>query len=574
MAAQSFSWRLWACLGLVCGCGPGAKVDPTEGTTGTETGTPDTEDLPTGDGTTLMMEGPNSVVIAENRAVDLLFVIDNSGSMGVAQARLSQAIGALVGVLEAPDTRADYRIGVTTTDSGNPRCPAATYKPEAGNLVLSSCVDRIDQAEFTFNSEDFSAACTDQCSKRDSDLSVLATATEVDQKQQPRKWVERIAGQLNVSGADAVEALQCYLPQGVAGCGFESHLESMYLALAAAMAKDSKNNYGFVRQAAQLAVVFVSDETDCSYNQGTKEIFTTNKVFWDDPVNDTAPTSGLCWRAGVACSGGPGVYSECHAENYDAAGSPGASDADAVLQPVSKYIDFLKAIEQQKQAIDEGQRVKVSLLTGVPPGYDMFAAEIGYEDSLDPEYQRNFGIGPGCLLGDPNLPGWGAVPPVRERELAEAFVDQPGEQRRLYSLCDADYSAALTEIGTEIAEAMAPACMPNCVRDTDPETAVLDPSCTLYEEHLLENTKVEIVPCVEMNGAWVPPNGATLCFAYLVDPNGASTPSGLDDMSPHCVLEGFNLEFSIVRTAAAPANTLISASCELSANKKLDCPKL
>jgi len=550
-------------------------MDPTEGTTGTESETADTGDLPTGDGTTLMMEGPSSVVIADNRAVDLLFVVDNSGSMALPQARLSQAIGALVGVFEAPDIRADYRIGVTTTDSGNPRCPAAVFKPEAGNLVLSSCLDRIEQGEFIFNSEDFSTACTDQCSKRDSDMSVLATATEVDEQEQPRRWVERIAGQLNISGADAVEALQCYLPQGVAGCGFESHLESMYLALAAAMATNSKNNYGFVRQAAQLAVVFVSDETDCSYNQSTKDIFTTNKVFWNDPVNDTAPTSGLCWRAGVACSGGPGVYSECHAENFDASASPGASDQDAVLQPVSKYVDFLKSIEQQKQEIDGDQRVKVSLLTGVPPGYDRFSAEIGYEDSLDPEYQMNFGIGPGCVLNDPKLPaGWGAVPPVRERELAEAFVDQPGEQRRLYSLCDADYSAALAEIGAEIADAIEPACMPNCVRDMDTGTAVLDPSCTLYEENVVENTQVEVVPCVEMNGAWAPPVGATLCFAYLLDPNGDSTPSGLDDMSPRCVLDGFNLEFAIVRTAAAPANTLIAASCELSPNKKLDCPNL
>jgi Mg-chelatase subunit ChlD len=32
------------------------------------------------------------VVIASNQEVDLLFVVDNSGSMAVAQARLAQAI--------------------------------------------------------------------------------------------------------------------------------------------------------------------------------------------------------------------------------------------------------------------------------------------------------------------------------------------------------------------------------------------------------------------------------------------------------------------------------------------------
>jgi hypothetical protein len=145
-------------------------------------------------------------------------------------------------------------------------------------------------------------------------------------------------------------------------------------------------------------VVIVSDETDCSYSPAFKEIFTTNKVFWNDP-QDPAPSSALCWRAGVACSGGPGVYSECHAENFDDGGNAGAADDQAVLQPVGKYVDFVKSIEQRKQDFDPQQRVKVSLVTGVPLGYEQFAAEIPYEDTPDENYQLNFGIGPGCVLG-------------------------------------------------------------------------------------------------------------------------------------------------------------------------------
>jgi hypothetical protein len=71
-----------------------------------------------------------------------LFVIDNSGSMAEEQALLSANFAAFIDVLEAPDVKANYRIGVTTTDAGNPRCPSAQYKPEGGKLVLSSCVDR------------------------------------------------------------------------------------------------------------------------------------------------------------------------------------------------------------------------------------------------------------------------------------------------------------------------------------------------------------------------------------------------------------------------------------------------
>jgi hypothetical protein len=214
----------------------------TDGTGMVDTGG---DELPTG-GDTEPEDPGGSVAIAVSREVDLLFVIDNSGSMAEEQALLASNMAALIGVLEAPDVRAEYRIGVTTTDSGNPRCPSATYTPEGGNLVLSSCVDRVDQGEFQFNADDFSFACTDLCGKRNSDLQVLGTATAVDPNEVPRKWVERSGGALNIGGvADAVEALQCYLPQGVAGCGFESHLESMYLALAGRGRRRARTITGF-----------------------------------------------------------------------------------------------------------------------------------------------------------------------------------------------------------------------------------------------------------------------------------------------------------------------------------------
>ena len=116
-----------------------------------------------------------SFPIAVNKDVDILFVIDNSGSMAEEQALLSANFAAFIDVLEQDDVKANYRIGVTTTDSGNPRCPSAQYTPEGGKLVLSSCVDRVAQGEFTFNDADFSFACDDFCSKADADVEVRPT---------------------------------------------------------------------------------------------------------------------------------------------------------------------------------------------------------------------------------------------------------------------------------------------------------------------------------------------------------------------------------------------------------------
>ena len=62
--------------------------------------------------------------------------------------------------------------------------------------------------------------------------------------------------------------------------------------------------------------------------------------------------------------------------------------------------------------------------------------------------------------------------------------------------------------------------------------------------------------------------------SYALTDKGTGTPSKIDNMSDECIDKGYNLEFILVRSAAAPAGTTISAACELSENKKRDCPKL
>ena len=242
----------------------------------------------------------------------------------------------------------------------------------------------------------------------------------------------------------------------------------------------------------------------------------------------------------------------------------------ATLQPLTKYIDFVKSIEAEKQLINETQKVLISLIAAVPVGYDKFTAEIPYEDSND-GHQVNFGIGPGCIFDDPDAT---AVPPVREREFAEAFLADPTTQRNLYSLCEQDYSGALKAIADQIRDQIKPACMPNCVRDKNPETPVVNPGCQLYEVNVATETSNGIPECKEVKGEWTAPAGATVCFATLIDKDGKQTPSKIDDMSMECVDQGFNLEFILVRSAAAPAGTTISAACELSENKTRDCPML
>src|SRR5690606_31127467 len=146
-----------------------------------------------------------------------------------------------------------------------------------------------------------------------------------------------------------------------------------------------------------------------------------------------------------------------------------------------KYIGFLQALEDAKKVRQADQEVLVSLIAGVPAGYDTNDADIVYQDSDDPGFQEEFGIGAGCTLPNPLDPSkpQTAVPPVRAREFAEAF--QTGDERNLFSICQDDYSEALRAIARTLEEQIRPACMPKCVKDLDPSTELLDPSCVLAE---------------------------------------------------------------------------------------------
>jgi hypothetical protein len=76
----------------------------------------------------------------------------------------------------------------------------------------------------------------------------------------------------------------------------------------------------------------------------------------------------------------------------------------------------------------------------------------------------------------------------------------------------------------------------------------------------------------------LPDESVDQCIIERVDDwsAGKGTPSEIDDMSPRCVDEGWNLEYRLVHrggTAPAPGTTY-AAFCELSENKVVDCPNL
>lgn len=510
-----------------------------------------------------------TVELEVNKNVDILFVIDNSGSMGEEQANLAANFDPFIKMLEEKDVEANYRIAITTTDNGNPRCGGATT-PEGGAFVLSSCLDRLDQ--FIFNGAQpvnvQNIACTDICGLDGDALEIQPTITDEDPNPKARPWLENIEGQTNLpEGVNTTEAFQCFGPQGVDGCGFESPLESMYKALARTQ-NSNEASYGFLRRDALLAIVFVTDEVDCSAKPTSNELFMEPNPLWHDDEADW-PSSAVCWNAGVECMGGPGTYDDCYSVDRDMSGNLTDDPEQAVLHPVSRYIDFVDALEQSKKSLlGNDKEVIVTVISGVPGN----GGEVVYADSPDADFMADFGIGPGCTSDDEGAAGTlqTAVPPVRMREFAEAFQNE--DRPNMFSVCSDDYSPALEEVADAIRTQFEPACFPRCVEDLDPITDGVQPNCFVKQRHP-ELPDVDVPECRLVGEEWVLPD-AEVDACYFVRDDASGTGSTLDDMHEDCVADGWNVQFEIVRRegTAAPADAQVMATCQLAELPTITCP--
>ena len=500
-------------------------------------------------------ESTTEVSLESQRKVDILFVIDNSGSMGEEQAALAANFQAFVGALEAEDVDADYRIGITTTDDGNPWCQGTG--PESGKLQLRSCRDHIGDFVFSPGSSSEidrrAVACEERCPEDLAGLTTLATATDLDPEARARPWLQRGNGLSNVpEGVSTAEALACWGPQGINGCGYESPLESMRKAVTLS-GQGGADSYGFLRDDALLQVVFITDEADCSAGPGSAAAFDPNgsRALWPDP-DAPLPPSALCWNAGVSCTTGDDGRTRCEPAELNAEGQP-AADGEEVLHPLSRYIEVLDAIDQHKRNVigQDSPQVLVSVIAGVPTEYA--GQDLDYGPGSDPAFEADFGVGAGCSSGNGQ-----AVPPVRLRAMADAFADEPGTN--LFSICDEDYSPALEAIADILIERLRPSCIDACVAGVaDLEQGKLD-ACTIVQDD--GSASREVVPCEQASdGSYQRPDGEDLCVHAVT----------AEDMHEDCQADGRNVELRFVRAPGVGYGN-VTATCEISATPQLDCP--
>jgi hypothetical protein len=405
--------------------------------------------------------------------IDLLFVIDNSGTMSEEQINLAANFPLLIEKLEnledsaGNEVKPDVQILVTTTDFGNPLCTPfqpAGYEPAKGAPTVDGCNARID--DFTglgTNPLVVPEACTNLCAvdvvPSDPFIAFNPAGDNIPD--------DVVPVDINGDGtldSPAAQALTCVGPQGINGCGYEAPLETMLQALNPSADWNDPGNQPFLRQGALLAIAVVTDEVECSVKDYT--------IMEDPAFQETNPdnmnkqaSSAICWNAGVSCNGpdASGTYSDC--ESLD----------DGKLQPLSRYTDYL--VTELRE--NGGKEVIMLGILGVPlvteynmdPPHEPIAGgelDLVYRDWADGQYptgdilptefsagvtaadkQFDFGIGPGCTGTDMAGAFTGqATPNTRVMDVCHAldYTDNAGvDQIRccITSICDDDFSDAI-----------------------------------------------------------------------------------------------------------------------------------
>jgi len=350
--------------------------------------------------------------------LDVLFMIDNSGSMAEEQVQFIEQLPRFVGELAAGDRDDDgtrdftpvrsLHIGVITSDLG------------AGpNIGVPTCAEGLgDDGILRSRSRVTSTPCMGTYPS-----GVFAFARDTD---------DTVAFAAGVG---------CVANLGTGGCGFEQQLEASLKALTpiaphpwtqegyapprfvspegvpdSAGGQADGANSGFLRSNSVLAVVLLTDEEDCSLRDYGL-LVTSEPRFMGVPLN-----------------------LRCHTFGEPATG---------IVQPVQRYVDGFLGLRRDPRSL------VFSAIAGIPPeaepppgstpDFDAVLASPGMA-------QRPNAVGPNLEPPCPTVNGV-AYPPVRIVETAAALHER-GAAVSLSSICVGDFRPAFDGLIERIAGAM------------------------------------------------------------------------------------------------------------------------
>jgi hypothetical protein len=375
--------------------------------------------------------------------VDLLFMIDNSGSMATEQEALAVQLPMLAQILasgELPREDGTIRkftpvrslhLGVISSDIGLSGAP--------NERPVTSCEDALGDDGRLLTTP--APGCGALTTLNGNHLNFTKDMTDPA-----------------VLGTE----FGCITKLGTSGCGLEQQLESMLKAVTPSTSAtkftaaspngqaDSPSNAGFLRDTSVVALVAVTDEEDCSVPDSAATIFTNNTT---DPrfVASNGKAVGLNSRCAVY-------------------GDP----AKGILHPASRYIEGFKALRPSAPDL-----VIFAAIAGVPVDAENMVDANGIQDfdgilgldamvnkfnnvpGLTPENVEELTAtnaplpDPACISAGGGAMGTSASPARRFVEVAKGF----GANGVIRSICASSFASALNEIVDKIASKLTGACL-------------------------------------------------------------------------------------------------------------------
>ncbi|HWO26180.1 MAG TPA: hypothetical protein VNO30_45950 [Kofleriaceae bacterium] len=385
-----------------------------------------------------------------NRELDLLFVVDNSPSMLGKQRLLAQSFPRMIEILERVDGGLpDLHLGVITSDMGTLGSGMPTPAPAIGQIGSGGCSGSGDDGRLQVG------------------MAALAQPFLSDVAGPDGARVRNYTGELR-----DVFAQMAQIGQG--GCGFEQHLASLRRALV------QPANAGFLRDDANLAVVIIADEDDCSVLDPT---------FFGPESDDLGPLNSFrCTRFGVICQPDdlvPGAKVGC---------TPRAPSW--LVEDVQPFVDALLA------AKSDPRMVMVAAVAGDP---EPFALELRAPPGGGTPVTQ---LAHSCAFTSPDGSEV-ADPAVR----LAAFVGGFPGRAQLSTLCGGDLSTPLQEIGGTAKKLVGDPCLdvPALAGDLfdAAEDPGLQPACEVSDVRDSAPSRPQKLPGCE--------SGAADCFEIVAD---------------------------------------------------------
>ncbi len=340
-----------------------------------------------------------SQTVSVSAYADILFMVDNSGSMAGEQVQLGESFGSFVSVLNDKFGET-FHIAIITSGMESTACPRCSSD------IVQSCIndtgengrfqDRLGHIDWSSGNPVFDFLEDSSC---------------------------RVVTDLNPDCFYDVGSERGTALVGIRGCGYERGLAPLKPAL-----KDLRGGYngGFLRDDATLAVVIISDEDDCGEVGDVYEL--------------TADGGNVCYFAAKGVGPDP-AQSTYTPMTYH----PDAPDKPYQLTPVEEYYDFLvKDVKGGRESM-----VKFAAIVGMKDKSDPSTTTIEYEwiDRPNPPYYGRWDIVNACTTQNCTGNYCYAEPGTRYIKLAQLF----GDNGFLDTICQDNFANTMEELGTFVA---------------------------------------------------------------------------------------------------------------------------